>query len=819
MTGPTTATISDDRVIGRLVALEQLRLFHHNVPASQGLVLAVAGVTVLALWPTQPSSVLLLWLTVVVASAALRFGLSHAFLSRDQDGVALNVPRWTQWTRLAGLLSGLTWGLGAVWLYPTQDAGRELFLCLVLTGLCAGAMPLQAFVSWVFPLYSSAILLPLTLTFILKSELAYSLIAAVALLQWLTLLLSAKRYRHNITDSQYLRFQKEALMQDLIASRETALTAMREADAANRAKSAFLANMSHEIRTPMNAILGLTHLGLEAAPETQGDYLHRISGSAESLLTILNDILDFSKIEAGRLNLETVNFDLHEVMDRLSSAVGAQARQKGLRFQVRIAPGTPRYLQGDPLRLGQIFMNLASNAVKFTEQGAVAVSVTALAQDGPAIVLRYAVSDTGIGLTPEQQAYLFQPFSQADPSTTRKFGGSGLGLAISRRLADLMEGEIGVCSEPGQGSTFHFSVPLTLGEAIIAPLQGAADQADDLHRLHRARILVAEDNPINQQVIQELLERAGAQVTLAANGEEAVAQARRGEFDVVLMDLQMPVMDGFEATRRLRQQPQLARLPILALTANVFQSDIERCKAIGMDGHIGKPIKVQELFAKLSRCLPEPRLAPPIVPATAVLAASPPAAWPLPMAASRPRPVGSADSSNPSNAVDAVGSASSASRRPLNDPADSVGSTDPVSPGNPSAASATVAAAPEVDFAAALARMGGNLALFERITDLFQHTEVDTVQRIRDALAVNDTETAQRLAHTLKSTAGTVGALRLQAAARTLEAALYPTDLAATDAAVLEPLLLALETAHTAALAALAARGATTDEVGWGRAT
>ena len=236
-------------------------------------------------------------------------------------------------------------------------------------------------------------------------------------------------------------------------------------------------------------------------------------------------------------------------------------------------------------------MNLASNAVKFTEQGAVAVSVTALEQDGQQVMLRYAVTDTGIGLTSEQQMHLFQPFSQADPSTTRRFGGSGLGLAISRRLAHLMDGEIGVSSKPGHGSTFHFSAPLTLGAATVAPPEPAVAEHHALQRLRGARILVAEDHPLNQQVIQELLERAGAHVTLAGNGQEAVAQAQQQVFDVVLMDLQMPVMDGFEATRRLRQQPHLARLPILALTANVFRSDIDRCKAMGMNGHIGKPIR------------------------------------------------------------------------------------------------------------------------------------------------------------------------------------------------------------------------------------
>ncbi|MFZ1324995.1 MAG: ATP-binding protein [Candidatus Contendobacter sp.] len=745
MTRPETATATDDAGIDQLVAMEQLRLLHRNMPASQTLVLLVAGLTAVALWSSAIALHVLMWLALVVMSVLLRFGVSQLFLQLDRANVTPSIARWTGWTLGAMLLSGMVWGIGGIWLYPIQDPSREIFLCLVLLGMCSGAMPLQAFVPWAFPLYSAAILLPFSVFFLLKGELIYSLIAATTLLEWSALIISAKRYRDNMTMNQHLRFQNEALVKSLTVSQAAALSAMHEANSANHAKSAFLANMSHEIRTPMNAILGLTHLGLGAVPANQRDYLAKINESAESLLNILNDILDFSKIEAGKISLENVNFDLHEVIDRMNSAMGAQGRHKGLCFDVRIAPETPRYLKGDPLRLGQIFMNLANNAVKFTECGAVAVSVTSLERDGERIMLHYTVSDTGIGLTPEQQAELFQPFSQADHSTTRKFGGSGLGLAISRRLAHLMGGEIAVHSEYGQGSTFSFSAPFLRGEEqppkrIETYSRRAAAWADSLRGAH---ILVAEDNPLNQQVVRELLERVGATVTIAHQGQEAVTIAQGQPFDAILMDLQMPIMDGFEAAYALRKIPRLTQIPILALTANVFQADIERCTTAGMNDHVGKPIKVYELFAKLEYWLKRSGFQ---AKTPAAIPTAPPSAM-LAAAAVQPQPAG-------------------------------------------------------VDLATALNRIGGNATLLAKVVGLFRQTEAESAQRIRAALAAGDTDLAQRLAHTLKSTAGTVGALRLQAAARAIEMAVREGS-ALDEAALAE-----LDSAHAEALAALAAHSA-----------
>ncbi|MDG4551225.1 MAG: response regulator [Candidatus Contendobacter sp.] len=735
-------------VTSNRVALEQLRLFHRNTPVSQAMTLFTAGLTTLVLWPITERFHLVAWLALVIVAAGSRLALGWRFAQLDRAGAAIGVGAWERWTRFSTLLSGAVWGGGGVWLYPVADANRETFLCLILLGMCSGAMPLQAPVRGAFPLFAGAVLIPMSALFVLKGGMIYLVLATTALLQLYALVVSAERYRLNIADSQRLRFENEALVKDLTDSREAALAAKREADSANQAKSEFLANMSHEIRTPMNAILGLTHLGLDATPEKQREYLTKINGSAELLLNILNDILDFSKIEAGKISLESVDFDLHQVIDQLSSVVGAQARDKHLDFTIRIAPETPRFLRGDPLRLGQIFMNLANNAVKFTERGGVTVNVAAIARGGDKVILRYSVSDTGIGLTPEQRERLFRAFSQADTSTTRKFGGTGLGLAISRRLAELMGSEIGAESEYGKGSTFHFSAPFSRGAARADVIQ-SEDKArrvvteSERARWRGTRVLVAEDNPLNQQVIQEFLARAGMRVVVAENGLEAIETARRQSFDVVLMDIQMPVMDGLQATRELRKIPRFAGMPIIALTANVFRADMERCIAAGMNDHIGKPIKANELFSKLGKWLSGS------ISKSADNAPSPfePA---VPTVLSSPRPQPSIQG---------------------------------------------------LDLAAALNRLGGNQALFEKVLGLFHQTEAESADRIRILLAAGDIASCQRLAHTLKSTAGTVGANRLQAAARAIEETL------GAGGDVGESLLAELDAAHAEVMTGIEASG------------
>ena len=382
---------------------------------------------------------------------------------------------------------------------------------------------------------------------------------------------------------------------------ESLARATEMAQAANHAKSEFLANISHEIRTPMNAVLSFAYLGLRSEqPQRQRDYFAKIESAARSLLDIINDVLDLSKVEAGKLELDIVPFALSQVIDNLESVVGLRAQEKALGFRVEIDRDVPRNLVGDPLRLGQVLLNLAGNAVKFTERGEVVVRVRATgATEADRVQLHVDVSDTGVGLTPEESSRLFAPFVQADSSTTRKFGGTGLGLSICKRMVELMGGSIGVDSEPGRGSTFRFDVSVGVSSQTVAPRAVTTAQEADLVGLS---VLVVDDHEANLEVARDLLQSAGVLVALATSGAEAIAAAAQQNFDAIFMDMRMPGMDGMEATGHIRAaEAGRQRVPIIALTANVMAPDRERCLSAGMDDFVGKPIDVEELFAALSR--------------------------------------------------------------------------------------------------------------------------------------------------------------------------------------------------------------------------
>jgi signal transduction histidine kinase/DNA-binding response OmpR family regulator len=646
-------------------------------------------------------------------------------------------------------------------------------------------------------------------------------------------------------------------------AKRQAEVAKSEAETANQIKDEFLANMSHEIRTPMNAIIGLSHLCLQTAMSAkQQDYLKKINGSAKSLLRILNDILDVSKIEAGKMEIEKTTFELEDVMGNVATILGNRAHEKKLEFLLQTTPDVPQLLIGDPLRLSQVLINLAGNAVKFTDHGEVIVRVARARETNDEVVLRFSVIDTGIGMTQQEIDKLFQPFTQADSSTTRKFGGTGLGLTISKRLVEMMGGRIWVESNPGFGSRFIFvarfkkpAKQLNQSLTAIDDLRGlrvlAVDQSENslqilkgylesfaldvkiadnsrdalnlvrraneekkpfglvvincklpemdgielarqlqeitflsfrpkvlmitssdqdelmlqmdsqtvdgilakpfqqsklldavskvsgrsvlssgrfkiisqqlnpelISHIHGSRLLLVEDNEINRQVAQEMLEGFGLDVTTAENGEEAIALLEAEEFDGVLMDMQMPVMDGVTATRIIRKNPKFSGLPIIALTANVMVSEQNEFLEAGITDYIAKPIDPDRMVTTLAK-------------------------WVRPTRTRVSTPVG--------QTVQESGS------EPLPD-------------------------LPGVNVAESVRRMGGNTALYCALLDKFRVKERNIVTTIRETLAADDQKTAERLAHTLRGIAGTLGAKSLQDLAASLENCIHKAELGEVD--------------------------------------
>ncbi|HIJ61275.1 MAG TPA: response regulator [Rhodospirillaceae bacterium] len=515
--------------------------------------------------------------------------------------------------------------------------------------------------------------------------------------------------------------------------------AEQRAEAANRAKSVFLANMSHEIRTPMNGIIGMAHLALKGGmDDITRERIETIGQSAQRLLGILNDILDFSKIEAGQLVMESVPFRLKSLVEDALAVIRPKATQKGLGLAVRIAPEVPKTLVGDPLRIGQALLNLVTNAEKFTEQGSIVVAVDRAETRDNDVVLAFSVTDTGIGLTADQQARLFKSFQQADDSITRKYGGTGLGLAITKQLVELMGGRIDVESRLGAGSTFRFLVPLGVSSRAVgkAKTVSAVPAPVDPQLLRGTSVLLVEDDPVNRMVAIGLLEAAGMQVDIAVNGAEAVEMVGRQDFEIVLMDMRMPVMDGMTAARHIRENPKLQELPIIALSAGVTARERRDCQDAGVDDFVAKPFTPERLYSTIQK-------------------------W-----------------------VTGVGGAAL-----LLDPRlEKLAGADLRLPTHIDG----------IDLRAGLRRVAGMKGLYVKELRNFMDDADGVTERLRQSIAAGDLKTAARIAHTLKGAAGMIEAREIHETALAVEQALDGGDgeagsaLIARIEAILLPMLAAL---------------------------
>ena len=583
------------------------------------LVMAITWVGLM--WDDLPPLVLSVWLAMMVLLYFCCTVVQYFELYK-KDSAYFSADVAKRWYFLAIIFVAMGWGIASMLMFPGEQM-EQIILAFILVGVAASGISYSNML-WVYSAYVCFILAPLVVRFFyIGGEIYYTLSAMTSFLLG-AIILAAYRINKSSSDALRLSLKNESLIKNLTRAsgdlenlnqsltseieyvkniEEELKKARDDAERMSRSKGEFLANMSHEIRTPMNGVIGTLQLLEDTAlTESQHEYVNVAYKSADALLSILNDILDLSKIEAGKLEFEAIPFDLREIVNDVVVLHALKAEQAGIYLKSEIDERVPEHVVGDPTRMRQVLVNLISNAMKFTNEGGISVRVKLKLLDEKEVLIRVEVEDTGIGIPTNKHQKLFLAFSQADGSTTRKHGGTGLGLAIVRQLVEMMHGNLGIDSEVGKGSKFWFVIPLGIAheDEVKPALPEKTDQPVELE----GKILLVEDNPINQMVAKKMLEKLGLKSELAANGIEALELLKQDNFDAVLMDCQMPEMDGFEATRLWREQEVLldsVHLPIIAMTANVMEGDRERCLACGMDDYLGKPVRQAELGVVLQR--------------------------------------------------------------------------------------------------------------------------------------------------------------------------------------------------------------------------